>query len=54
MVIFSLNNQYEIGMRNMGVVEIRVEAIPILAYLMATRESQTPRKGPKKDPAPRV
>ena len=38
------------GISNIGVVAIRVEAIPIRAYFMATSESQTPTKGPKKEP----
>jgi hypothetical protein len=35
------------GMRKMGVVEISVEAIPILAYLIATREEKDRKKIPR-------
>jgi len=35
----------------MGGNAIKVEAMPILAYLMAISESQMPTNGPKNEPA---
>ena len=49
-VIRSLKTILEIGIRNTGVNDISVVAIPNLAYLIATNENHTPTKGPKNAP----
>ena len=38
------------GMINTGTMAMMVDAMPVLVYLIARSEKETPRKGPKNEP----
>jgi len=47
---FSFRNRTAGGIIKTGTIAMIVEAIPVEVFLIANKEKETPRKGPKKDP----